>query len=437
MGDEEGKRPEGFRPHLAIDDHMPCHAFTDKLLLLARGERVRSARQLERLSRPDVIFSDEPPARLVEAVVERQRVLGIPLTPVPAPDEGAAPDARLPAAPPEEAFARPERVPFHVELLAARAIRRQAMHQVGELLVQAQAGRSLDLEPVRGTVRQVVASLRRNEQAFASLLRLKSIDSYTYTHSVNTCVLSVILAQRSELAEEAEIVGLGALMHDVGKAFLPQTILKKSGELDALEWELVKQHPTMGMEIVGRAETHPIAMQAVSQHHERLDGSGYPQGLSGADISLPGRIVAIADAYDAMTSDRVYHRAMPVPDAMRWVCEQAGVGFDARLVGTFVRTIGLFPVGSLVRLSTGELAVVASVNPLAISRPTVLIVATSGITANVEPHLLDLSEGARPHAAREIVVVENPAVSGLDIEGYLALVPGLAGREHRGIHGLA
>ena len=420
----EGDNRLGRLPfNLAIGSEMPCHAFTDKLLLLARGERIATATQLERLSRPDVVFSDAPPPRLAGVIEERQRALGILPPAVRSPEDGSAPP---PDHSPAAAIRAAGRMPFDVEVLAARAIRREAMRQMRDLYEQARAGRPLDLQPARESVRHVVASLRRNEQAFASLLQLKSMDTYTYTHSVNTCVLSVVVAERTGLVHASEIVGLGALLHDIGKTRIPETVLQKPGKLNELEWNMMRQHPIFGLEIVGWPDVQPMVTEAISQHHERLNGSGYPEGLQGGAISPAGRLVAVADVYDAMTSDRPYHRASAAPDAMRWVCQYSGEAFDSQVVIAFVRAIGLFPVGSLVRLTTGELAVVATVNPAAIRRPTVLVVSTSGVTADTKPHLLDLSHGAPAIATREIVGLENPADYGLDTDVYLAMVSELA-----------
>ena len=409
-------------PALAIGCVMPCHAFTERLLLLARGERIVTSTQLERLLRSDVIFSDEAPPKLAKAVAERQRALGI-LPPtagsVPTPEAASGSPAGDPLVelPPLE-----EPRPFPIEIAAARTIRSEAMRRVVDLVEQARAGRALELRPARDTVRKVITSLRRNPTALASLVRLKSIDNYTYTHSINTCVLSVMLAQESDAADVAEHIGLGAVVHDIGKVRLPADVLQKPRALDEREWELIRQHPLAGIQILGLSKDIPeAAVRAIAEHHERLDGSGYPHGLHKGAISLPGRIVAITDVYDAMTSERPYHDAIPYQEAMRTILGQSGRGFDPDLVGAFIRSVGLFPVGSVVRLNTGEIAVVTEVNPEAIRRPTVLIICDYTGVPMTEPRLLNLAQPSPGAAAREITSVEMSWTLANDIDRYLAM----------------
>ncbi len=418
----EGGSSRRAAPALAIGRVMPCHAFTDQVLLLARGERIATETQLERLLRSDVIFSDHAPPALAKAIAERQRALGIlPPTAGSVPTPEAA--SRSPVGDPlVELPPLEEPRPFAVEIAAARTIRSEAMRRFADLIEQARAGRALELQPARDTVRKVVASVHRNKTALASLVRLKNMDNYTYTHSINTCVLSVMLAQEADAADVAEHIGLGAVVHDIGKVGLPADVLQKPRALDEREWELVRQHPLAGIRIVGMSNDMPeAALRAVGEHHERLDGSGYPNGLNNGDISLAGRIVAIADVYDAMTSDRPYHAAVPYQEAMRMIVDQSGRGFDPDLVRAFIGSMGLFPVGSVVRLSTGEIAVVTEVNPQAIRRPTVLIICDYTGVPMTEPRLLNLAQPSPGAAAREITSVEESWIPASDIDRYLAM----------------
>jgi putative nucleotidyltransferase with HDIG domain len=422
---------------------MPCHAFTERVLLLAGGERIVSEAQVERLSRPDVIFSDYAPAKFAHAIRERQRALGISAPDLQGArelDAGSQPGAAVPhpsASPAEPTSAAPTPpTPFAQEVVAARGLRRVAMRQVADLLQQARAGQPIDVQPLRGTVRQVVDSLSRNQRAFVSLMQLKSMDTYTFTHSVNNCVLSVILAKHNGHGLEAEAIGLGALMHDIGKVRLPEAVLQKEDALTPDEWDLMKQHPTIGVEIIGSSsELSQATLDAVGQHHERLDGSGYPRGLKDADIAPAARMVALTDVYDAMTSERPYHPAFAPPEAMRWIFQHSGELFDPQVVRTFIASIGLFPVGSLVRLSTGERAVVADVNPQAIRRPMVLVVADASGAARSGPARLDLSQAMAANI--EILGVEPARDLSLDIDACLAMLPALPEVSVAGLNRLA
>lgn len=411
---------------------MPCHAFTDKLLLLACGQLIVSEVQIDRLLCADVTFSNDPPERFADEIAQRRKALGIDrLIPDDLDQDGDSLE-QLPAEP--ESTPAAQTRPFAQEVVAARRIRREAIRQVATLMEQARCGQVLDLGPVRSTVRHVVSSLRCNHRAFASLLRLKSLDAYTYTHSLNNCVLSVLLAERTGLGPEAEIIGLGAVLHDIGKVRLPEDLLRKPAALTDCEWRLVKEHPAAGVEIAqltGSAQEPAVA--AISQHHERLNGTGYPAGLRDREVSLAGRIVAIADVYDAMTSDRPYHQAISPPQAMRSLFEQRGDFFDPHLARLFVEAVGLFPIGSLVRLSSGELGIVAEVNPQSIWRPTVLIVPGLCGAPQGALRLLDLSQTPPSGVGKEIVGMEDPTKFPVDVDDYLARAPELAEAEDIGL----
>jgi len=440
----------GALPHLVIGGVMPCHAFTDKTLLLAQGERIGSALQLERLLRADVIFAQEPPPHLAGAVAERQRALGIAPSATSAPPPRARPlspprqdgpaDSELAAwMPPGWPVPAPRnrtRVPFHVEIAEAQNIHREALRQVRELTEQARNRRSLNLEPVYDTVGQVVTSLERNEQAFASLLWVKSRDDALHKHMINTCVLAAMLAEPAGLREHAQALALGALMHDIGKVCLPTEDLRGHDGLSAAQGEF-QEHPAIGAALAARCGLPAVVMEAISQHHERFDGCGYPLGLRGAAISPAGRVVAVANAYDALTAESPTHTRMLASEAMRAIAAQAGKAFDPQAVGSLVQAVGLFPVGSVVALSTGERAIVAALNASAIARPTVLVIANSPGDTNTKPYLLDLSQRSHLFSGREIVDMENPYCSDVDVVGCLAMVPELAAQAQPSLSSLA
>ncbi len=388
---------------------MATHAYTrEGVLLLARGELVIDAAQLERLLREDVLFSDAPP-------------LSSPAPPILA-DLSALP-RRPPSAPaPSEAPRREEPAPaprrYEEEVPAARRLRSAAMHQLDKVLSEVESGRPVNLSGVRGVVREMMGSLQRNEQALLSLARLRTTDDYTFTHSVNTCAFSLLLARAHGLEEISESVGMGALLHDVGKVAVPLELLHKPTCLTEEEWQVVRKHPAAGLDLLQIQD--PVAERAVGQHHERLDGRGYPLGLRDPDIHVAGKIVAIADIYDAMTSCRPYHDAHSPAHAMHWIFQNGGTHVDSRLALSFVQSMGIYPVGTVVRLSTDELAVVAKVNPRAVHCPCVVVFGQARGVIYERPKWLDLAEGeGRAKGSPTVVEALPSAVVDLDLEKYL------------------
>jgi HD-GYP domain-containing protein (c-di-GMP phosphodiesterase class II) len=318
------------------------------------------------------------------------------------------------------------KVPFREEMKSAVSLHQAAIHQVTGFFQQIQSGDKVDLFIAKDTVGQILDSLDRNERVFSSLARLKSFDNYTFNHSLNTCVLSLLLARHCGLVSDIASLGLGALMHDIGKTLLPVELLHKEGRLTEEEWRFMAQHPALGLEIVEQASggTH-CAREAVSQHHERINGTGYPLQLPEDKILLAGRIASIADVYDAMTSRRPYREAISPPETIRWIKEQSGVLFDPRLVQAFMAAVGVFPIGSLALLTTGEYGIVLSVNRQELLRPLVLVITEHGRIGDRRPHLLNLAHPESREAAAAIAGLVEPEFLGLEaqeIDQYLAQV---------------
>ncbi len=403
---------------LTVGACMPTHAFTPAgLLLLASGERIVAESQLTRLLAPDVIFSDDPPPAVRAAIAVRTQALGL----ARATRAATCPEAAAEAG---QATSAAVQSPTSLteELLQAAEVHSAVVEQAERLVKDVRSGIPAVLAPARGTVVRVVESVRRNHRAFASLLRLKQADDFTFTHSVNTCVLSVMLAEQCGLAPEAENVGLAGLVHDLGKVSIPSEILNKVDPFTDEEWQLVREHPVAGLSLLHRSEELPSSIvQSVSQHHEHMDGTGYPYGLKGESIGPAARIVAIANAYENVTSQHPRRPALPPAEAAQWILTNAGGRFDPDLVRAFVRAVGVYPIGSLLRLNTGELAVVVDFDCNALLRPIVLIVTTSWEAPLTTPVILDLAEASPAAAQRQIVRTEDPAAFGLDIEKCLSL----------------
>ncbi len=265
--------------------------------------------------------------------------------------------------------------PFAAELARAKDIKSEAEGLVKSFMNSIRLGREADYGAVHGMVGKMVDSIFRNRDALLSLVRLKSFDNYTFTHSVNVCVLSLAIGRHMSLGEgELRSLGIGAILHDIGKTLIPEGLLNKRGSFSEPEYNEMIKHASLGFEIVSRTGLiGEDARLAVLQHHERYDGSGYQGGLSGADIHPFARVVSVADVYDAMTSRRVYQEAIAPEAALKKMFALRGRSFEAETVERLVRCVGLYPIGTVVELNTGETAVVKAQNPDHSLRPVVLI----------------------------------------------------------------
>ena len=250
-----------------------------------------------------------------------------------------------------------------------------------ETMESAKSRRSINTVKSKRAIQFLIDQLIKDEGNLMSLTAIKSFDEYTFAHSVNVCILSVALGTRlglpkSELGE----LGFAALFHDVGKVKLPIEILNKPGELTGEEWAEVRKHPIFGVKVLlSRRSIDKFCTRAMVvsfEHHLNLDHSGYPQMSAKRDLDLFSLIVTIVDVYDSMTSGRVYAKTPLTPDeALRRMLQQQGKSFDAVLLKVFINMLGIYPVGSVVILNTGEIGVVMEAKPEELSRPQVTIIA--------------------------------------------------------------
>lgn len=244
--------------------------------------------------------------------------------------------------------------------------RKQAQHLVDRskramigVFNAARLGRAPHVAEVASIVDDISQSVANNLNALLNVIRLKNKDEYTYLHSVAVCTLMVNVARQLGLdAETARDLGLAGLLHDIGKMSVPEPVLNKEGQLTAAEFEIVKNHPRQGHELLARvADMAPMALDVCLHHHEKIDGRGYPHGLTHGEISLAARLGAICDVYDALTSDRPYKGAWSPAEAVGAMWSWEG-HFDPELLFAFMRSIGIFPVGMLVKLRSNRLGVV-------------------------------------------------------------------------------
>lgn len=302
-------------------------------------------------------------------------------------------------------------VPITQELRRAARICAQSKDAVTAMFQEARMGKLVDAESMQPLVEEISDSVTRNPGALISLARLKTKDDYTYLHSVAVCALMIALARQLKLGEE-EIrqAGMGGLVHDVGKALVSDSILNKPGKLTDAEFISIKMHPTLGHRILleGRGAT-PEMLDVCLHHHEKIDGSGYPDKLIGAQISQLAKMAAVCDVYDAITSNRPYKSGWDPSDSLRRMAEWKG-HFDLLIFQAFVKSLGIYPIGSLVRLESGRLAVVVEQHSQSLLVPKVKVFFSTRSRAQIPQEVIDLSH---PRCQDKIVARESAEKWGL------------------------
>jgi HD-GYP domain-containing protein (c-di-GMP phosphodiesterase class II) len=299
-------------------------------------------------------------------------------------------------------------VSMQEELAKAAEICAGARQAVTTMFQEARMGNTVDAAGAGQLVQDISDSVARNASALISLARLKTADDYTYMHSVAVCAMMIALARQLGLDEQqVRAAGEAGLLHDMGKALLPMEVLNKPGKLSEEEFAIVRRHPQLGHDMLCKASgVGDIALDVCLHHHEKMDGTGYPMGLDGDRISLFAKMGAVCDVYDAITSNRPYKEGWDPAESMRKMGQWADGHFDPIVFQAFAKSLGIYPVGSLVRLTSGLLGVVILQNPSALTTPVVKVFFATRTRERIEPAVLDLSErGCR----ERIVAREDPA----------------------------
>ncbi len=253
----------------------------------------------------------------------------------------------------------PRKTSFRQESKRAAKIVEKSRKKVGAMFESARLGQAVKLPEVLPLIDEIRDSVERNNKALTSLVRLKNKDEYTYMHSVAVCTLMINFACKLDLDDETiRSMGVAGLLHDLGKMAVPQMILDKVDQLTDEEMVTIRSHPVRGHALIGENPDIPdIARDVCLHHHEKIDGSGYPFGLQGSEISLAARMGAICDVYDAVTSNRPYKDPWTPCVALGRMSQWQG-HFDERLMQVFINSMGLYPAGGLVRLNDHRLALV-------------------------------------------------------------------------------
>jgi putative nucleotidyltransferase with HDIG domain len=317
----------------------------------------------------------------------------------------------------------PDKTGLEEELHDASRIESRTREVLYDTLEDVKLGKSIRMSGVRETVTEMAESIIRNPDAMVVLSQLKEADEYTALHSLRVCILALTFGRHLDFnREELNMLGIGALLHDVGKMRVPSDVLNKPGRLTDAEFELMKSHVPEGVKILAKAEGIPQAsIQVAAQHHERYAGGGYANGVSGDKIGTFGLISGIVDCYDAITSDRVYHSGMSPYEALTNMYSWRNTDFHPGLIEQFIQCMGIYPVGSLVELSDGSIGVVINVNRRRRLRPRVALV----LKPNKKPYrrtkLLNLTDFEEKDGSSEISVVKvlQPGEYGINPVDYL------------------
>ena len=303
----------------------------------------------------------------------------------------------------------PARADTEEEVLRARLICNRAVREVGNLFREARLGQAVHPASLMPVADEIAASVERNPGVLTALLRLRRQDSYTYMHSVSVGALMVGLGLQLGLpADQRAALGLAGLLHDIGKLGIELDLLNKKARLSDEEFDRLRAHAAFGHGLLLKGEASAEALAVARHHHERADGSGYPDRLSGEAIPVAARMAAICDVYDATTSNRPYKDAWSPAYALRKMAEWSHSQYDKRIFHAFVRTVGIYPIGTLVRLKSGFLAVVIDQNEAALLRPRIKVFFAIAAGQRIAPRMVDLAGDED-----EIVGPEDPDVWGI------------------------
>ena len=328
--------------------------------------------------------------------------------------------------PPTKKRWAPQETTLEQELPAARKIETETRSVLYDTLEDVRLGRTIDSEAAKAVIADMVESIIRNPDAMGVLSQLKDSDEYTALHSVRVCILALTFGRHLDFSrEDLNVLGIGALLHDVGKMRVPNEILNKKDRLTEEEFEIMKTHVPIGVEVLQNSPGIPhAAIQVAANHHERYGGGGYASGLEGDHIGVFGMIGGVVDCYDAITSDRVYHKGMTSYDALSKMYQWRNSAFHPGLVEQFIQCMGVYPIGSLVELSTGAIGVVATVNRERRLKPRIALILNSEKQPFESVKVVDLmQEAARnPNNAPEIKKVIAAGEYGILPSDYLPLI---------------
>jgi putative nucleotidyltransferase with HDIG domain len=305
-----------------------------------------------------------------------------------------------------------KRISAEQERAQAKKLLKASKQAITSMFNEVRMGQAVNAADAMPLVEEITASVSRNEGALISLVRLKHKDDYTYMHSVAVCALMVALSRQLGLDEkQTKQAGLAGLLHDIGKSAIPLEILNKPGKLTDEEFDIVRGHPKAGHEILlASTGVDEVALDVCLHHHEKMDGTGYPDKLPSQDISVFAKMGAVCDVYDAVTSNRPYKEGWEPGVSLQRMAQWSKTHFDDTVFKAFVKSVGIYPIGSMVMLQSGRLGVVVDQNPVSLLKPLVKVFFSTKSRTRIPVETLDLS---KPSVQDKIMGHEDPVLWGI------------------------
>lgn len=286
---------------------------------------------------------------------------------------------------------------YRIDDVVKDETRQEAIELVNNLMENLSNSNEITIEELEYIVKDIISELLSSDDIIVSLAEIRSIDDYTFGHSVNVGILSIITGISMNYTRDKLFdLGLGAILHDIGKTRIPLDILNKPERLTKEEFEIIKSHTTKGYEILKYVDRLNKDITSISlYHHERYDGKGYPNGLKGKEIPEFSRIVSLVDVYDALTNDRIYRAKLKKHETIEYIVSMSNKQFDPYVIENFIQNISLFSIGEGVLLNTGEKGYIININKKAPTKPTVRIICNVNEKKLLNPYILDLSQQSK------------------------------------------
>ena len=318
--------------------------------------------------------------------------------------------------------------PLVKEIETAKTIHAEALAGAQRVFDGIGGGSPLSSPIAKKVVTTLLESITRSPEANLLLTQMRRFEHDLFTHAVNVCVLCLVVGTLDGFDSEISALGLGALLHDVGETRMPRNLIRKSEPYTESEQQLLEQHPRLGATLLERSENIPeLVRRIVAEHHERIDGSGYPFAIAGAEISPFSQIVAITDAYDVMLTGQNHGALQPI-EVLRQLYLQSNAGaFDRDLLERIIRCLGVYPAGSVVELNTGERGIVIAANRKDTLRPTLRLISSRNGLALSRGPIISLAESDSGSVERRIVRALDPGKERVDVLAYLKLAPAFSG----------